>query len=100
MKPHACDGTPDCFGCRVKTVTIGGSIAVADAKKRDEQFAADRAAYQRLRMNGVQPKHVDGSAELEAKAAEQIEIERHTIFSKPIRAEIKARTAELKEAGL
>lgn len=46
----------------------------ARAKVTDPQLEKDREAYKRLRRNGEQPKHVGGSAYIEATASESCEI--------------------------
>ena len=73
--------SPNCFPCKVKTVTLAPSAMLtrspeaARAKITDPQLEKDRDAYRRIRQNGEQPKHLKGSAELEAKANESFEIE-------------------------
>lgn len=42
---------------------------------KEKRWDSDLPAYKRLRRNGVQPKGIDGSARLEAKANETIEVE-------------------------
>jgi len=44
-----------------------------DAKER--QLAKDLGAYKRLRMEGLQPPRVDGSARLEREAVTSLEIQ-------------------------
>jgi len=46
----------------------------ARAALKDPLLEKDREAYKRLRRNGEQPKHVEGSAFFEAKANESFEI--------------------------
>jgi hypothetical protein len=46
----------------------------ARAAVTDKQLDKDREAYKRLRRNGEQPKHVGGSAYIEATASESCEI--------------------------
>lgn len=41
----------------------------------------DHAAYRRLRRQGLQPKVLDGCAELENRAVDQFEIETGHIFT-------------------
>jgi hypothetical protein len=48
---------------------------VVAAENRENRWSKDMPAYRRLRENGVQPRQIDGSAELEAKASTQAEIE-------------------------
>ena len=61
-----------------RTLTIGkGDLSpeTADVKKRDNQLVKDRDAYKRLRQDGVQPPSVDGSAALESRVVDQVEID-------------------------
>jgi hypothetical protein len=39
---------------------------VGSYHQKDKQLAKDRDAYKRLRQEGLQPPHLDGSAKLEA----------------------------------
>ena len=65
-----------CFGCRVGSVQFTSmSPRAEDVRKRDRKFEKDAAAYRRLRKDGVQPKHVDGSALAETLATHKAEIE-------------------------
>lgn len=41
----------------------------------DAQFARDHPAYKRLRDSGVQPRGIDGSAEMETRANDPLEVE-------------------------
>lgn len=47
------------------------------------QWTKDREAYKRLRDQGLQPKHIDGSARLEATASDRFEIEMGHLVEKP-----------------
>lgn len=49
--------------------------AVIAQNRRDEQFAKDHPAYARLRSNGVQPRQIDGAAEVEQFAGTVTEVE-------------------------
>lgn len=77
------DGThaPGCYPCRLTTVSIAPSAmgtrypAAARAKIKDPVLDKDRDAYKRLRKQGEQPKHVEGSAHFERHASESFEIE-------------------------
>lgn len=52
-----------------------------DATKRAEkEKAKDMAAYKRLRREGLQPKEINGSARLEARAHEPEEVSSGTVF--------------------
>jgi len=46
----------------------------------ERQWHRDMAAYKRLRKNGLQPKGIDGCADLETRATTQQEIEMGHIF--------------------
>lgn len=41
----------------------------------EARWHKDMGAYHRLRMNGLQPKQIDGCAELESRANSQLEVE-------------------------
>jgi hypothetical protein len=76
--PETC--TDDCFGCRIQTVSFAASAMPtrSEAAKVERDTAVmhnDVAAYRRLRKDGVQPKSVKGSAELEKRAGSRWEIE-------------------------
>lgn len=43
--------------------------------QRDRQLTRDRDAYKRLRMEGLQPRSVDGSHKVEATASTPAEVE-------------------------
>lgn len=42
---------------------------------KDDKLTRDREAYRRLRRDGLQPPHVNGSADLERDATMPIEVE-------------------------
>lgn len=48
---------------------------VGSYHKREEQLTKDRDAYKRLRQDGLQPKRIDGSHEVEAKAQTEAQVE-------------------------
>jgi len=71
---------PDCFGCKIQSVSLAPSATPTRSNAGVINFEtkkshADVAAYKRLRKDGVQPKSVKGSAELEARATSKWEIE-------------------------
>jgi hypothetical protein len=76
------DGThsPNCFPCKLSSINFAPSAMptrnpnAARASVKDPLLDKDREAYRRLRRNGEQPKHVEGSAYFEAKANESFEI--------------------------
>jgi hypothetical protein len=72
--------SPNCFPCRIKSVSVAPSAmgtrfpTAARAFETEPQLHKDRDAYKRMRRDGEQPKHINGSAQLEAKANESFEI--------------------------
>lgn len=63
-----------CFGCRIANVrvapnhtTTGGERA-AQINATEARWQKDMPAYKRLRQDGLQPKGIDGCAEIEKKA--------------------------------
>jgi hypothetical protein len=71
---------PNCFGCKLESVSFAPSSmgtrfpSAARAALKDPLLDKDREAYRRLRRNGEQPKHVSGSARVEALAESSAEI--------------------------
>jgi hypothetical protein len=76
------DGTHSeaCWPCKLASINFAPSAmptrhpSAARAAVKDPQLDKDREAYKRLRRNGEQPKHVGGSAFIEAAANESCEI--------------------------
>lgn len=70
-----------CFACKVTGVTFGASAM--PTRKPEEHRTIDKErildkdldAYKRLRRDGVQPKGIDGSAKIEARAEERYQVE-------------------------
>lgn len=46
----------------------------------EERWQKDMPAYANLRKNGLQPRQIDGCAELEAQASDKIEVEMGHVF--------------------
>ena len=73
--------SPNCFACRVKSISIAPSAMgtrfpdAARARTTDPALEKDRDAYRRLRRDGTQPKHVQGSSHFEKHATEAFEVE-------------------------
>jgi len=69
---------PGCWACRVASVQFAvpdrGQRAYAFQAKLDRENQTDRDAYRRLRMDGLQPKAIAGSAELEQHAETPFEV--------------------------
>ena len=74
-----CNHNPQCgnaYVCEKRSISFGSMSGRAyEVKMKDRQFEKDAAAYRRLRKDGVQPKHVDGSALAETLATHKAEIE-------------------------
>jgi hypothetical protein len=70
-----------CFGCRVAGVRMGTNTTtsrgakVAEINATERNWNKDMPAYKRLRANGLQPKKIDGAAEVEKKAQESWQVE-------------------------
>ena len=70
-----------CFGCRVAGIRMGTNSTtsrgakVAEIKQTERNRNKDMPAYKRLRANGLQPKKIDGAAEVEKKAQESWQVE-------------------------
>lgn len=81
----------ECFTCRIKSVRIspsavptrGSKRALFAAKTEEKRLTEDGDAYKRLRADGFQPKHINGSAELEARATTRFEVESSQVFDDP-----------------
>lgn len=70
-----------CFGCRVAGIRMGTNTTtsrgarVAEVNQTERNWNKDMPAYKRLRANGLQPKRIDGAAEVEKKAQESWQVE-------------------------
>lgn len=71
-----------CFACKLRSINIapsatpsraGGAHAAA-INATERNWDKDMPAYKRLRHTGVQPRSIDGAAQLEARASESFEI--------------------------
>lgn len=70
-----------CWHCRMLSVSIS-STAMPTRKVQANntilaanQFAKDEQAYRNLRKDGLQPRQVDGSAEIQARAETKAQVE-------------------------
>jgi hypothetical protein len=59
-----------------------GMASVREINEREARWEKDLPAYARLRKNGVQPKAIDGSAELEQRAETRTELEMGKVLPK------------------
>ena len=70
-----------CFGCRVENVRMGTNTTttrgarVAAVNQTESNWNKDMPAYKRLRADGLQPRKIDGAAEVERKAKEAWQVE-------------------------
>jgi hypothetical protein len=48
---------------------------MTETSRKDRRWERDMDAYSRLRQDGVQPRQIDGSFELEQKARSEVEID-------------------------
>lgn len=70
-----------CFGCKVAGVSFGSNSTttrgrrVAEINQTARNWDKDMPAYKRLRKNGLQPRSIDGSAELERRATTEAQVE-------------------------
>ena len=70
-----------CFGCKVAGVSFGANSTttrgarVAEINQTAKNWDKDMPAYKRLRQNGLQPRSVDGAAQLEAGAETAAQVE-------------------------
>jgi len=55
------------------TTSRGAKVAQVNATERS--WKKDMPAYKRLRANGLQPKRIDGAAEVERRAQESWQVE-------------------------
>jgi len=55
--------------------TTSRGAKVAEINRTERNWNKDMPAYKRLRANGLQPKKIDGAAEVEKKAQESWQVE-------------------------
>lgn len=82
--PAWCD-EPDCdlpygrhrwgFSIAASALPTRGSSTVAQLEAKERQWARDMPAYRSMRQQGLQPKSIDGAADLAARASTEMEIE-------------------------
>lgn len=91
MKPNCgCDEDKrvTCFKHKLKSIQFNGT-GKSRKTLREEKLAKDLPAYQRLRMNGLQPIGTKGCAELEKRANSQVEIEMGHLFDKKVLPQVE-----------
>ncbi len=61
--------------------TRAGQSRVDEINARGKAWDEDMPAYRRLRRDGLQPKGVDGAAQLERHAEDRVEIENRLLMT-------------------
>lgn len=97
-----------CFGCHALSIQVSpaamASRVESNASYRwqkgfDQRNDTDRAAYKRMRDNGLQPPRIDGCATLEAGATTEFEVASGQVFAEgPQKAAMKSAVAEVEDA--
>ena len=70
-----------CFGCKVAGVRMATNSTttrgkrVSEVNQTERNWNKDMPAYKRLRADGLQPRKIDGAAEVEKKAKEKWQVE-------------------------
>lgn len=70
-----------CFACKIAGVAFGADAMpsrkrhAARTNAKERRWDKDMAAYKRLRADGLQPAQIDGSAKMEAKAEDRVQVE-------------------------
>lgn len=70
-----------CFGCKIASTSFGANSTttrgakVSQTNQTAKNWDKDMPAYKRLRKEGLQPRQIDGAAELEKKATERWQVE-------------------------
>jgi hypothetical protein len=59
----------------VPTQPTSRGAKVAEVNQTERNWNKDMPAYKRLRANGLQPKRIDGAADVEKKAQESWQVE-------------------------
>jgi hypothetical protein len=83
---------PGCFGCKVSGLSIAasatptrrGGARAATINQKDKILEKDLDAYKRLRSEGLQPKAIDGSAQVEQKAEYKWQVETGLGINRPL----------------
>lgn len=89
----------DCPKCRTPMrLVIGSGVQVAltlqTNRVHDRAKTDDLAAYKRMRGRGTQPPHVNGSAQLEKRVDDQIDIDYGDLVAQGSKTEVKEKLEE------
>ena len=83
QKTHDGSHGDACFGCRIQSVQFGSMVPHTRlAIQADKDFVKDNAAYRRLKKDGIQPKGVNKSAQLEMHMDHKIEAKLGRVMGK------------------
>lgn len=72
----------DCIVCKAVTVSVNRAAVTKIEDGREARLSKDLAAYKRLRRDGLHPKQIDGSANLEGKVDSQFDIDLGRVIPK------------------
>lgn len=92
LHPEYVDG---CFGCKALTLNIGAGAkevrgaAVREMDAKDKALDKDLASYKRLRNNGLQPKSIDGSSQVEQVVTSQFDIDLGHVVPKEFKTRVQ-----------
>ena len=98
--------TEGCMGCKVLSVSVsahalenkGGSVRVMDAK--EQALEKDLRAYKEMRDGGLQPKRVDGSADVVRGVSNQWDIDLGRNIPKSEESRVREGFDACREMGL
>lgn len=85
-----------CFKHKLRSIQFSGRGKTMQTKM-ESQWERDRPAYMRLRRNGLQPKSIKGSADLEQRATSQFEVEMGQLFDKKDHSKVTEAMAACRE---
>jgi hypothetical protein len=95
----------EAFKAKLRSIQFAASamptrhVRAAEDAQREAAWERDMPAYKRLRADGLQPPHIDGSAVLERDARTETEVAMGRIFSDPAKVrEGDERSKEMLEA--
>lgn len=72
QRTHPID-VPGCFGCRAESVQFRTGPSAQTVSEKT--LTKDLSAYRSLRLQGLQPRTIDGAADLADRASTAFEIE-------------------------
>lgn len=83
QETHPTLDVESCFGCKIAGLSVAasatptrrGGARAATINHKDKVLEKDLDAYRRLRNEGMQPKAIDGSAEVEKRANYKWQVE-------------------------